>query len=318
MLVVADGPLLEEIIDGTRSLWDEGMGRAGYAAWNAAQLQTPWGRTHLQRLALVDDDGRLLASAKRYRFRARLAGREVGMCGIGALFTPIDRRGQGHARRLLRELLDGERRAGVEVAALFSEIGLDYYSALGFEYVPVHEVTVRVKAGEGAPAMLVRGGDERDFHALAAMHAVRTADAGFALARDRALVQYAITKKRMLAGLGPAGVRQVEYFVAEEGASAVAYVVLLRTANGWTLEDAGDRDPAGARLGAMLRVLLAREPSHTQPLIRAWWPASFPVPPQIDLVDTAPAHDLLMLRMLDGSPLPPEARDVFYWHIDHF
>ena len=51
-----------------------------------------------------------------------------------------------------------------------------------------------------------------------------------------------------------------EFFVAEEGASAVAYVVLNVNANGWTLEEAGDRDPAGARLGAMLQVLLAREP----------------------------------------------------------
>ena len=62
--------------------------------------------------------------------------------------------------------------------------------------------------------------------------------------------------------LGPTGLRQVEFFVAEEGGSAVAYVILSENANGWTLEEAGDRDPAGARLGAMLQVLVAREPSH--------------------------------------------------------
>ena len=44
--------------------------------------------------------------------------------------------------------------------------------------------------------------------------------------------------------------------MAEEGASAVAYVVLSQNQYGWTLEEAGDRDPAGARLGAMLQVLL--------------------------------------------------------------
>jgi hypothetical protein len=37
--------------------------------------------------------------------------------------------------------------------------------------------------------------------------------------------------------------RQIEFFVAEEGASAVAYVVLNVNAHGWTLEEAGDRDP---------------------------------------------------------------------------
>ena len=43
-----------------------------------------------------------------------------------------------------------------------------------------------------------------------------------------------------------------------------------------------DRDPAGARLGALLQVLVAREPSRGMPLIRAWWPRAFPVPPQVE------------------------------------
>ena len=40
----------------------------------------------------------------------------------------------------------------------------------------------------------------------------------------------------------------------------MAYVVLSQNQFGWTLEEAGDRDPAGARLGAILQVLVAREP----------------------------------------------------------
>src|SRR5918993_4923309 len=123
------------------------------------------------------------------------------------------------------------------------------------------------------------------------MHAVRAASVRFALRRDASLIHYALSKKRLLAGLGPSGLRQVEFFVAEEGASAVAYIVLSENANGWTLEEAGDRDPAGARLGAMLQVLLAREPSKPAPLIRAWWPRSMPVPPQIELTDRIDARD---------------------------
>src|SRR5918993_2187753 len=103
------------------------------------------------------------------------------------------------------------------------------------------------------------------------MHAVRAASVRFALRRDASLIHYALSKKRLLAGLGPSGLRQVEFFVAEEGASAVAYVVLTVSKGGWTLEEAGDRDPAAARLGGMLQVLLAREPSQRKPLIRGWW-----------------------------------------------
>ena len=127
-----------------------------------------------------------------------------------------------------------------------------------------------------------------------------------------------ISKKRLLAGLGPEGLRQVEFVVAEEGASAVAYAVLHENVNGWTLEEAGDRDPAGARLGAMLQVLVAREPSAPTPLIRAWWPAAFPVPPQLSLADRSAARDVFMVRPLADVPMPTNAVDVFYWHSDHF
>jgi hypothetical protein len=150
------------------------------------------------------------------------------------------------------------------------------------------------------------------------MHEVRSASARFALRRDMSLIQYSIAKKRMLAGLGPAGLRHVEFYVAEEGASAVAYVVLSVNAHGWTLDEAGDRDPSGARLGAMLQVLVAREPTRRAPLIRAWWPRGFAVPPQLSLTDRTDARDVLMLRPLADVPLPGSAADAFYWRGDFF
>ena len=60
---------------------------------------------------------------------------------------------------------------------------------------------------------------------------------------------------RMLAAFSPPGMRQLEFFIAEEGASAVAYVVISRGPEGPVIEEWGDRDPAGARFGAMLQVL---------------------------------------------------------------
>jgi hypothetical protein len=171
--------------------------------------------------------------------------------------------------------------------------------------------------------MLVRAGEERDLKAIAAMHDVRTADVRFALRRDPSLIYYALSKKRLLAGLGfgggPRGVRQTEFFVAEEGATAVAYVVLSVSAGGWTLEEAGDRDPAGARLGAILQVLLAREPSRAAPLIRTWWPSTFPAPPQVRLVNRVPARDIFMLRPIaPGVGIPQRPGEVFYWRSDYF
>jgi predicted N-acetyltransferase YhbS len=320
MIVPAEDALLERILDHTFEIWHEGLSRSSYGRWNAAQLRMPWAQTHLQRVASVDESGQLLATAKEYRRAVRMNGRDGWLCGIGAVFTPPDLRGRGHASALVESLVIRAQREGALAACLFSEIGAEYYQRLGFEPVPFDDVTVTVKANRrgGAPAMLVRAGDERDLPAVAAMHEKRTSGVPFALRRDPALIHYAVSKKRLLAGLGPAGLRQLEFFVAEEGASAVAYVVLNVNANGWTLEEAGDRDPAGARLGAMLQVLLAREPTHRPPLIRAWWPHAFVVPPQLDLIDRSPAKDLFMIRPLADVPIPRSAQDAFYWHSDHF
>lgn len=317
-IVPADGQLLEEILDHTFPIWSEGLSRPAYGQWNQAQLRTPWGRRHLQRLALLDDRGGVLATAKQYRFDVRVGGRDGWMCGIGAVFTPPEHRGKGHASTLVEELVSRAQHDGALLASLFSEIGAAFYERLGFTGVPLDEVTITVEQKGGAPAMLVRAGEERDLDAVATMHAVRSAPAPFALRRDSTLVHYALSKKRLLAGLGPPGLRQLEFFVAEEGASAVAYVVLNVNANGWTLEEAGDRDPTGARLGAMLQVLLAREPSHRMPLIRAWWPRACSVPPQIQLVDRSVPKDLWMVRSLSDAAMPKTADDVFYWHADHF
>jgi len=257
-LLLADAALSREILDSTFELWNEGLTRPAYQQWWDAQIRTPWGRDRLQRFALVDAAGRLLSSAKRYRFGVRVGTRRGWMSGLGAIFTPPEQRGRGYASRLIEELLDQDRREGVILAGLFSEIGPAFYERHGFTPVPFTDVTVHVERRGGAPATLVRAGDERDLPALATMHDTRSAAAQLALLRDPAAIHYALAKKRLLAGLGPVGLRQVEFVVAEEGASAVAYALIHQNANGWTLEEAGDRDPAGARLGAILQTLIAR------------------------------------------------------------
>ena len=317
-LVLADDALRDRIQDQTYPIWNEGLTRTAYGQWNAAQMRTTWGRDRLHRLALLDDDGRWAASLKRYRFAARLDGEPIETVGIGAVFTPTELRGQAHAPRIIEAVLEEEATRGVAMATLFSEIGADYYRRCGFTTVPLDEVTLSVRRKDGAPAMLVRAGTDADLPNLAAMHDVRSASARFALVRTPEVIQYAIAKRRLLAGLGPSGKRQTEFFVAEEGMTAVAYVVITIDERGWFIEEAGDRDPAAARLGAMLQVLLAREPSLHPPEIRAWWPASFPLPPQVSIASRKEASDVFMVRPLRAGVPSLAPRDVFYWRADYF
>ncbi len=325
-MVRADGALLTQILDDTWPQWGDGLSRPAYERWNAAQLRTPWGGGHLERVALVDG-GTLRCSAKRYRITLRLDGRDLPAVGIGAVFTPAAQRGQGYAGQLIERICADEARDGCALAMLFSEIGPRYYERLGFRAVPHATCDIAVAVRAGAPAMLVRAGDDHDAAHVAQMHVARLQRYRFGLVPDADLVRYSVAKKRMLAGFDSSGRRSLEYFVTEEGYQAVAYVLMQVTRarragqpESWSLAACGDRDPAGARVGAMLQVLLARQPAEHLPVIRAWWPAGFN-PPQLEIARRGLAAEVMMVRPLAAAlriqPWLAEGEAMF-WHGDAF
>ena len=92
----------------------------------------------------------------------------------------------------------------------------------------------------------------------------------------------------MLAGLGQAWARQLHFFIAEEGITAAAYVV----------------------------VTVVAERRRT---IRAWLPRGF-VAPQVTIVSTKPSTNVLMVRSLGSTAVQPRlfGDDVLYWRGDIF
>jgi GNAT superfamily N-acetyltransferase/L-amino acid N-acyltransferase YncA len=319
------GALHEEALDQTFPLWNDGLTRARYGQYNHAQFKTHWGAGRLRRVGLVEQ-GTLAASAKRYVLEARLDGRAVTVLGIGAVFTPPALRGRGYGRRLMAALLEDGRVRGCALALLFSEIGAPFYERLGFTTVPICEADLVVSPSRGAPAMLVRSGEPDDLPSVAEIQKRMAERARFSLAYDPSWLQYSLAKKRLLAAFGEAGRREVEFFVAEEGARPVAWLLLQVTGRGragyreaWTLEGCGDRDPTGARIGAMLQTLVARSPADGPGLIRAWWPEGIR-PPQVAIAPR-PAPSITMMTCplsrgaLDRALAPGEA---LYWHGDAF
>ena len=324
-LAPAEGPILRTILNATHKIWSEGLTPPSYERYYTAQLATPWGRRALRRFALVDGAD-VLASAKLYTFDAVLADDPIRVAGLGAVFTQPEHRGRGAAGDLIERLVAKAAADGADLALLFSEIGADYYARLGFELIPTATHTLRVIESErhGAPATLVRSGDDRDLDAIAAMGEIRATPFRFHLARDRDTIHYAIAKKRLLAGLGPIGMREVQFFVAEEGASAVAYVLLTlkrdRDAIDLTLEECGDRDPSGARVGAILQTLIARDPAEKRVPIKTWLPHGF-CPPQLTSIGSQVSADVMMARAVSDrarAALPLRSEDVLFWHSDHF
>ena len=319
-VVPATGAVLEQVLTDTYPLWSDGLSRENYAKAWTVQLKTPWGQHHLDRVALVDGP-HVMSSAKRYDLSLRIDGRIRRVLGIGAVFTAAAHRGRGCARELLTRMLDTAVTEGQEFALLFAEIAPAFYERLDFVPVPLIESTLEVdqKRG-GAPAMLVRSGDEKDLPSIVEMNARRSKDARLAVDRSEDLIRFMVTRKRIQSGLAPLGYRNTEFLVVEEGHQAVAYLVSTAQDGRWMIEEAGDRDPSGARLGAMLQVMLARHPGERLPEIKCWWPHAL-VPPQLKIAAATPTQEVMMIRPLRDRilPLPPlAAAEVVYWHSDYF
>ena len=243
-VVPATGAVLQQVLDDTFPIWNDGLSRDNYSKAWAAQLKTPWGSAHLDRVALVDGP-HIVSSAKRYDLSLRLDGRNRRCLGIGAVFTAPAYRGRGGARELLTRILESAVAEGQEFAMLFSEIAPAFYERLDFVPVPLAEWTIEVdqKRG-GAPAMLVRSGDNRDLHNIVEMSAARAAGARLALDRSEDFVKFGISRKRLLSGFSPPATRDTEFLVVEEGHQAVAYLVCTSLDGRWVIEEAGDRDPS--------------------------------------------------------------------------
>ena len=73
--------------------------------------------------------------------------------------------------------------------------------------------------------------------------------------------------------------------------------------NEWTIEEVGDRDPGGARAGAILQALIAREPAEKRPSIKAWLPEGV-LPPQVTTVGEQPSAEAMI------EPLSPGGRTL--------
>ena len=171
----------------------------------------------------------------------------------------------------------------------------------------------------GTPAIPMRSGDFGDVNSIVEMNLAQTERFRFVLSRPPDYVRHAIARKRLLAACGTPEHRKVEFFVVEEGGRAAAYVVLLEVGEHIMITECGDRDPSGARIGAMLQAIVARDPSRTIRL-RAWLPPGF-LPPQLEIA----AHEISLVTMMvrpvgrgvwPSPPLGPA--DLAWWHADAF
>lgn len=316
-VVPVDDVMLDHALAGTRAARSGGLAHAAVRTFDDAIRRTSWGEGNQRRVALVDGS-ELLASAEVSDLIGLLDHRFVRICGIGALQAGDGRGEDGSARELLDRLLADAGRTGADLALLFLSASQTRVAPPGFHGVPTFDLELRVaeSARHGAPMTLVRGGADRDLAAIVSMGQTRADQFRFHLSRDVEFVKHAITRSRLLAGLATAGTRELQFVIAEEGITAAAYLVMSVAGQVWTIEECGDRDPSGARVGAILQALIAREPAERRPLIRGWLPLGF-LPPQVTILSARPSADVVLIRAIGPAGRVPLSRDdVLFWRSD--
>jgi hypothetical protein len=320
-VVPAEGAILQRIVAATPPVAYGGLSREAFVKYDAARAKTVWALGHQRRFALMQGD-QVLASAERYDLTGRLDRQLVTICGIAAVLdSGADDDGRSFGDALVEQLVEDATRDGADLALLFRTANPSSPLPDGFEVVPTtdFQLTVTESSRRGAPMTLVRGGEDRDLDAIAAMGRARADQFRFHIDRNVDLIKHAITRKRLLAGLGPAGVRQIVFVIAEEGITAAAYIVISVVGDTWMIEECGDRDASGARVGALLQALIAREPVESRPVIRGWLPPGF-LPPQVTIASSSAAPPLLLARALSSriQDLHLTAPEVMYWRSDLF
>src|SRR5262245_28908658 len=120
----------DEVVVATRhtlALWGEGRTQAEHTAYNLEQLERA-GPELLRYVGLRGDDGRLLASSKRYALEIEAPdGTRTKAVGIGAVMVPDSERRHGHATAMLRAMMEEGRDLGYGAALLYSNIDPRFY-----------------------------------------------------------------------------------------------------------------------------------------------------------------------------------------------
>src|SRR4051794_17307933 len=122
LVIPAEGPVLERVLDAAHALSRQGLSRHAFAQFDAAQMKTAWGRRHQRRFALVEG-GDVLASAVQYDLAAVLDEQPVRVCGIAEISSQPALATEGPARELVDRLLEQAARDGVAMALRFSDMG---------------------------------------------------------------------------------------------------------------------------------------------------------------------------------------------------
>lgn len=241
-----------QVLPQTAALWDERRPFDTYVADTLEIARGAYGRRYFRTVGLFDGTA-LVASFKRYERVMHVGTRRLRAVGIGAVFTPVERRGRGYASVMLAGELDRARADGCDVAYLFSDIRPQFYTALGFVELPAREMSLRA---DGLPRTRLNPSrlEERDWNGARRCYDLgeRRRPAGFV--RTPLAWDWIRTGMRQKSTRNPG--QETNLVVRRRGGGVGAYVLGTRDPkrDAYHLEEFGFADDAASEtIPALLR-----------------------------------------------------------------
>jgi GNAT superfamily N-acetyltransferase len=291
--------------------------------WGHLQ-DTPWGRKYFRFLVWHDDQGRILSSMKLYRPNVRLGDRQRRACAIGAVFTPREERGRGHAASMLERVLEEAREAGDGPAILFSDIGTGYYELLGFRALPAEEAFGTLgRASAKAPAgWSLRPMLPDDLDAVREAHDAWCARRPLAFLRDSLHWQFLLERARTYFNRFDRSGLERRYRVAMRAGRFAGYVVSVEGGSDWDLREVGAVGDDPEALVCILRAAAADARAAGMRRVFGWIPRAFAaLVPEWKLRHERRQRAIPMLRPTDGPvdlAQVSSLEDAFVPYLDQF
>ena len=214
----------ELVLPQTHELWAHGRSFDAYVAQTTALAHTRYGRKSFRTFALTDGQEPLLSTFKRYERDARIGTAPLRCIGIGAVFTPEDRRGHGYASAMIGIALDDARDNGFDFAYLFSDIHPQFYKDLGFVELPSRTISLRADSLSGE-RIAVEPLTDRDWTTVRACFEATDGQRNWGLVRGPSVWDWIRTRMR---GREEHSEAQPVNLLARKGRSVAAYVIGVR------------------------------------------------------------------------------------------
>jgi len=306
-LVVPTVAQVRSILEESHAVWGAGLSLPGYVGMWEELAASPWGGRWFSWRALVDASGRVLSSLKLYRPAVRIEGEVSRACALGAVFTPRSDRRRGHAARLIEAVLDEGAGRGDGFGFLFTDIGTDYYGALGFTPLPCEDVLGSLPPAEDprVRGVAFRTMSDGDLDEVARGHDRCCAGRLLAVMRDREHWEFLLLRAesffRRLDGSGLEG----RFLIAEECSAPIGYVIGVVGAGEWNLREAAAYDGTPDTLRRILCAAAYEARAAGATSVWGWFPrAWFPLVPSWRLRTQPRPRAIPMLRPARGRPLP--------------